>query len=258
MTGAGGRHTPFSLEMTRDQEGQTPGRFPGPRPLPGPGVHPGRTGEPTTESRPGGSRTPGHPWCPLESVASCLLPVLTPSQAFTICWMLLSLMKTGFGNLACPGERRHWDASRWAYLLTNLRVSSFTFGLNRLVLAAYHGPCSRVKAAARRRSQSDQQGGRGGRPLGALCWLWAPCGGRWGPRTGPEGRGDGGGRWGARAAPEAGRWQSSLVRRARFLASELSRHPVTVLGTERLDTASGGLRLNFRESLRWPGRRVPE
>ena len=84
VTGAGGRHTPFSLEVTRDQERQTPGRFPGPRPLPGPGVHPGQTGEPTTESRPGGSRTPGRPWCPLESVASCLLPVLTPSQAFTI------------------------------------------------------------------------------------------------------------------------------------------------------------------------------
>ena len=53
VTGAGGRHGPFSLEMTRDEEGQTPGGFPGPKPLPGPEVHPRQTGEPTTGSRPG-------------------------------------------------------------------------------------------------------------------------------------------------------------------------------------------------------------
>lgn len=162
----------------------------------------------------GGSRTSGRPWCPLESVAFCFLPVLTPSQAFTICWMLLSLMKTGYGNHSCPGERRHWDASRWGYLLTNLRVSSFTFGLNRLVLAAYHGPCSRVKAAAPE-ALRERPAGRQRRtpPQGSVLAVGAA----WGP-VGAEDRPCGA--WGQGRTPGRVRLadgRAASCSRARFL-----------------------------------------
>lgn len=47
--GAGGRHKPVSVEMTREQEGWEPGRLPGQKTLPGPKVHLGQAGEPGTE-----------------------------------------------------------------------------------------------------------------------------------------------------------------------------------------------------------------
>ena len=128
-------------------------------------------------------------------------PALMPSQSFTISRMLLSLMKTNYRNLSCLGERSHWNASRWGELLTNLRVSSLTFGFSRLVLATYHGPYSRAGAVGTvvkgrpswRSSQSGlgtyQQGGRGG------PGHWGPgrsgacaaCGGRAGSGLGDAG-----------------------------------------------------------------------
>lgn len=101
------------------------------------------------------------------------------------------MMKTDGRSLSCPGERGHWNASRWGDLLTNLRVSSLTFGFSRLVLATYHGPYSRAGAVGTvvkgrpswRSSQSGlgtyQQGGRGRAwALGAGAGRNGPC---WGP-----------------------------------------------------------------------------
>lgn len=137
-------------------------------------------------------------------------------------------MKTGCGNLSCPGERGHWNASRWGYLLTNLRVSSFTFGLNRLVLAAYHGPYSRagavgtvVKAARpggahRATSREAEAGpgrlaGAGGPPQGSVLTVGAAGRGQSGlvgagrGRSGPGGQG----LWSVGRGADAGREHSA-------------------------------------------------
>ena len=92
-----------------------------------------------------------HTSCRLESVESSLSfsanpNVLSVSHLLSdISWLPLSLKKT-YQNLPCQGERGHWKPSRCGYLLTNIKVSSFTFGSNRLSLIAYHGPYSMAGA----------------------------------------------------------------------------------------------------------------
>lgn len=147
VTGPGGRHRAFSLEETQDQEGQEPGGYLDESPCLPPRWTPDKQVSQSQRSAWGGSLDV---WTSLVLFRVCcvlsFLPAPMPSQCFTVSRMLLSLMKTGCRNLSCPGERGHWNASRWGDLLTSLRVSSLTFGFSRLVLATYHGPCSRAGA----------------------------------------------------------------------------------------------------------------